>query len=381
MPLFYINLRTYQLTHLSTFYALKHYYKETSMSKKKIRKKNKKSSGLTIALTGTASFIGSSILQALEADPKYAKIIALDTKKPPGKLKKTIFYRIDLTETLCDSKLVEIFKREKVDTVIHAAFPITPLHNIAYAHELQSVGTMYVLNACASANVHKVIMSSTTDVYGAHPENPNFLTEKHPLRGGYKSQFIRDRVDAEKQFLRFKKENPDRIVTIIRPCTILGPHIENFKTTFLQRPMVFTIMGYDPLLQFVHEDDVTKAFKTVVDEDYPGTFNIVGRGVIPLSKVLVLTGRVGVPMPSPILYPITQLMWYTDIFPAPASHLDFLKYLCVADGAKAEKELHFIPRYSTKEALLSFIGAQRVRELGLSASEKVKNNESIQTRH
>jgi UDP-glucose 4-epimerase len=335
--------------------------------KKTPRKKaSGKKPGRIIALTGTAGFIGSSLLRSLEGDAKYKKIIALDNRKPPLELKKTKFYRIDLTETLCDSKLAQIFEREQVDTVIHAAFPATPLHNIAYAHELQSVGTMYVLNACATIGVRKVILASTTDVYGAHPSNPNFVAENHPLRGGHRSRFIRDKVDAEKQALRFGKDHPDRTVTILRPCTILGPHIHNFKTTFLLRPAVFTVMGYDPLFQFVHEDDVLQAFKTVINEDHSGTFNIVGPGIMPLSKVLTLTGKIGIPVPSPVLYPLTQLMWYTDIFPAPSSHLDFLKYLCVADGEKAKKKLQFVPKYSTKQALTSFIGAQRVRDIHLS---------------
>ena len=79
----------------------------------------------------------------------------------------------------------------------HCAFPITPLRDQSKAHELQSIGTMYLLNACAEQNIQKFILASTTDVYGAHPTNPNYLTEKHVARGGFKSRFIRDKVDAE----------------------------------------------------------------------------------------------------------------------------------------------------------------------------------------
>ena len=336
-----------------------------SKTKKKTSTRVKKRLGRIIAITGTDGFIGGFLLRTLETDPKYEKIIALDIRKPKILPKKVTFHRVDLTHTLSDAKLAEIFQQEKVDIVLHAAFPISPLHNIAYAHELQSIGTMYVLNAIASTKVKKLIVASTTDVYGAHPSNPNFLTEDHSLKGGFKSLFIRDKVDAEKQVLHFSSEHPDRIVTILRPCTILGPNINNFKTTFLRRPMVFTIMGYDPLYQFIHEDDVTRAFKIAIDEDHPGIYNIVGKGVIPLSKVLKLTGKIGIPTPSSLLYRLTQLMWYTDLFPAPSSHLDFIKYLCLADGSRAEKKMRFTPQYSTKEALLSFIGAHRLRDVHL----------------
>lgn len=318
-----------------------------------------------IAVTGVNGFLGSHVLQILEGDERCGRIIAIDRRQPPFATKKTKFYRVNLTETLADAKLAEIFKKEGVQEVVHSALPMTPTHDESGSHELQSIGTMYLLNACAAQRIHKLILMSTTDVYGAHASNPNYLSEDHPLRGGQKSGFIRDKIDAENQVMRYARRNKSCVVTILRPCTILGPKVRNFKITFLQRPAVFTVMGYDPLMQFVHEDDVMRAIKTVLDEDHPGVYNIVGRGVLPLSKVLRLTGKVAVPVPSPVLYPIAQLMWYTDIFPAPASHLDFLKYLCVADGKRAEEELSFVPDRSSREALLAFIGAERLRRAHL----------------
>lgn len=334
------------------------------MARKKTTSVGAASKG-TIALTGTAGFVGSSLLRELEADPRYKHIVAIDHRKPPFETKKTKFYRLSLTDTLADASLLEIFKKENVDTVVHAAFPVSPPQDLTWAHELVSVGTMYVLDACAAKKIRKLVMASTTEVYGAHPTNPNFLSENHPLRGGFKSRFLRDKIEAENQVRKFSEKHPETIVTVLRPCTILGPHIRNYKTNFLQKSVLTTVMGYDPLFQFVHEEDVIQAFKTVIEKDFPGTFNIVGDGVMPLSKVLHLTGKVAIPVPAPLLYPAVQLMWYANIFPAPSSRLDFLKYILVADGERAKKVMGFKPRYSTKEVLLSFIGAQRLREAHL----------------
>ena len=338
---------------------------------RKAKRRTRKSSGAgeVIAVTGINGFLGSSVVRLLEADNKFVRVIGLDKKKPRFPSKKMKFYRVDLTETLADAKMAEIFKKEKVSVVVHCALPITPLHDSTKAHELQSVGTMYLLNACAAQNIRKFILASTTDVYGAHPTNPNFLTESHPARGGIKSRFIRDKIDAENQVLKFGERRPDTVVTILRPCTVLGPRIHNFKTRVAQRPVAFILMGYDPLMQFVHEDDLLAAFKTVLDQDHQGIFNIVAHGVMPLSKVLQLTGTVAVPIPSSIMYPLTRLMWYFDIFPGPASHLDFLRYLCVADGSKALKKLGFKARYSSRDALLSFVGAERLRKVHLLDEE------------
>lgn len=332
-----------------------------------LKKKSKLTSdSKTIVITGTSGFIGSRLLKTLEEDKNYHSIIAVDFRKPPFETKKTKFYKLDLTETLADVTLAEILKKENCDTLIHCAFPITPPKNPSFTHELISIGTLYVFNACAEAKVRKVILASTTDVYGAFPSNPNFLEEDiHQPKGDRQSAFLADKIDAEKQALKYAKKYPDRIVTILRFCTLLGPTIESYKTRFLKRPFVTTMMGFDPLVQFLHEEDVTTAFKLAINKDCRGIFNIVGDGVLPLSRVIQIAGKINMRLPQIGFKTMVQLLWYVDMAPAPASHVNFLRYLCIADGSKAKKILGFVPRFSTKEALLSFIGAERLREVNL----------------
>lgn len=317
----------------------------------------------TVVIVGCSGFKGSKLLESLEKDARFSKIIAIDKKKPTVLLKKARFYKVDLTEPMADSVLIDIFNKEKAETLFHAALPVSPPKNGEYAHELISVGTMYVLNAAARSGVKKVILATTTSVYGAFASNPNFLQEdRHEPKGYLQSKFLADKIDAEKQALKFAKKYPDRCVTILRPCTILGPTVESYKTRYLKRFFVTTVLGFDPLMQFVHEDDMVQAFRLAIEKDCPGVFNIVGDGVLPLSRTIELMGKLNLRIPQIGFKTLVQLMWYADLSPAPSTHVDFLRYLCVADGRKAKNKLNFVPRYSSKEALLSFIGAERLRE-------------------
>ncbi len=333
--------------------------------KKKNKKAKKKAKPApAIALTGSG-FKGLELLQWLEHDDRFPRVIYLNNNKPKITLRKTKFYRIDLTETLADVKIAEILSKENVKTLIHTALPVTPPRNISRAHELISVGSMYLCNAAAAAKVKKLILSSTADVYGAFPDNPNYLTETHAARGGENSKFIADKLDAENYFLRFGKNNPGTVVSILRPVSILGPKIRSFKTEYLSRWFVPTVLGFDPMVQFIHEDDLLTAFKTVILEDHSGIFNLASRGVIPLSRAIHLMGNTSLPLPMVGLKSFIQMLWYLDISPAPANRLDYLKYLSCVATDRATREMKFIPQYHCKEAIMDFVGAQRLREVQL----------------
>jgi UDP-glucose 4-epimerase len=128
---------------------------------------------------------------------------------------------------------------------------------------------------------------------------------------------------------------------------------------------VITLLGYDPLFQFLHEEDAVDALKLAVEKDCDGVYNIVGDGVLPISTVIKLAGRINMPVFHPVAIPLVQFLFSTGVSPIGGKHLDFLRFVCIADGEKAKKEMGFIPKYSVKECIESFAGMQRLRELHL----------------
>ena len=315
--------------------------------------------GRVVAVTGACTYLGGELLRRLEEDPRYGRVLALDVRAPaigqrPGS--KVEFVQLDLTQPTVDAELATLLAHARVDTFVHGAFLSHPTHAAEWAHELEDVGTMHVLNACSGAAPRRFVMISTTLVYGAHPKNPNFLTEDAELRGHRDSRFVNDKVRAERQVQRFAKEHPEVGVCILRFAPILGPTVSNMFTRFFSRPVAPVMMGHDPLMQFVHEQDAAFALSRAVESDATGAFNVIGKGVLPYTTVLALLGRVPVPMPQLVARQLSKVLWATQLVGSPPSFLDFLLYLCVADGGRARRELGYAPRLSIKRTILDYGG-------------------------
>jgi UDP-glucose 4-epimerase len=321
--------------------------------------------GRVVALTGAASFLGRNLVGVLEEDEATTRIIAVDVKAPDTSGPKTRMYPVDLTAPSSEERVAEILAAEGVDTFLHLAFLSSPTHASAWAHELESVGTMHVLNAARRVGVRKLILWSQTILYGAHPTNPNFLSERHPLRADPHEPFFADKMEAAREAAAYAAKAKGTVVTVLRTAPIVGPTVRNYLTRYLAERFIITLLGFDPLWQFVHEVDAIAAFKLAIDRDFPGVFNIVGEGVLPVSTVIKLAGRTALPIFHPVAETMIAAAWAAQAAYAPPGFLRYLRYLCIADGEKAAREMGFCPAYTTREALHDFLSAQRLRDVKL----------------
>jgi UDP-glucose 4-epimerase len=307
-----------------------------------------------IALTGTASFLGAQLLRRLVETKGAARLLVADVAPPPAAL--DVRHRaVDLTEPAADQRLLDVFREEDVEAVLHFAFYTGPRRDTTHVHELESIGTLAVLAAAAAAGVGRVVMRSFTAVYGARGQNPAFLTEDRPLQPDPALGWVRDKLEAEQHAASFSRRYPELRIAVLRFAPLLGPRVHTFYTRILDRRVVPVLMGYDPLVQMLHPDDALAAAEAAVDHPGAGAFNIVPSRSIPLLTALHLAGKIPVPVPHAVAYPAADLMWAAGVGEAPGRFCDCVRFPFVADGERARRELGFAPRHASRDALLAYL--------------------------
>jgi len=277
-----------------------------------------------IAITGLGSYLGRSLVKRLLQRSSSLRIVGLDRRRPFRLDPLVRFHNVDLTEPTADSRVAEVLADERAEVVVHTAFRSEPTADLEMDHELETIGSLHVMNACAAAKVKRLVVASSTMLYGPWPDNPNFLTEQHPLRGHPDSHSVSNRIQVESLLAKWR----------LRNCWIFGPTYWDHVARFFSRPLVPKLMGYDPLMQFIHEDDCIHALETATLHQHPGVFNVVGRGVLPLSTILRIAGKRILPTPAPLLYRMAYYPSQGQTGDPPEGFYDYLRYLWVADGQR-----------------------------------------------
>jgi UDP-glucose 4-epimerase len=142
-------------------------------------------------------------------------------------------------------------------------------------------------------------------------------------------------------------------LTVLRFANIVGPTANTPMTRLLSEPKAPVLLGFNPVMQFIHEADVVAALAHAVLEDSPGTFNIAGSGTLPLVKAMALAKK------PPLALPATWLRWGASLLDGQLGQLapfdfDYLRYRWVADTSKMTEILGFYPQYSGEEAVRAF---------------------------
>src|SRR6195952_2714965 len=294
-----------------------------------------------VLVTGACRFLGGYLTARLAQNPLINHVIAVDAIAPSKDLLRRMgraeFVRADIRNPF----IAKVIRNGDVDTVVHAAAASYAPRSGGKAalKELNVMGAIQLFAACQKApSVRRVILKSTSEVYGSSAFDPVLFTEDSSSRRPPSEGFARDSSDIEGYARGLARRRPDITLTILRLANMIGPAMDTALSRYLAGPVVPTAFGHDARLQLLHEQDALGVLERATMAGKSGTFNVGASGIIMMSQAIRRAGRVALPMPRFSLWAVDSLRRATRYTELDREQLDYMSYGRVMDTARMRNE-------------------------------------------
>jgi len=315
---------------------------------------------MRVLVTGLGTYWGGSLAQELEQRDDVEVVVGLDTEDPKVPLERTEFVRADSSYSI----LARIVRATQIDTILHTHMIVDTRNISARAlHEINVIGTMNLLAAAGAADspVRRVIVKSSTLVYGSTYQDPNFFREEMRRARSPRTRVERSLIEVEDYLRDFAEDNPHVVVSLLRFSNVLGANLDTPLSRALRLPIVPEILGFDPRLQFTHHEDVLGALLFATAHDVPGIYNVAADGLIPWSEVCAILGKRRFPLPPVFTNAAVEPWRRLNLLQLPPEALDLLRYGRGVDNRRF-KRAGFRYRYTSAGAIEAFGHALRLEK-------------------
>lgn len=296
-----------------------------------------------VLVTGVCGRLGKRLVRTLHRE---RPVLGVDRRPFTDKPKDVEHAQVDLRR----KKLKDILRSGRVTSVVHLGVMHDPRASSAEHHSWNVEGFGKLLEYAAQLGIRKVVVLSSANVYGPQPGNAQFLSEDAPLLGGARFSDIRDLVEVDMLAQGFFWKHPKTETVVLRPVHILGT-VHNAPSNFLRLPTIPTLLGYDPMVQVIHEADVVQAIVRALEPGVRGIFNVAGPEPVPLSRIVKILGRARLPVPYTLGKMALDRLWKLRLTSFPAPELDHIRYVCMVDDARARDVLGFRPAHDLESTV------------------------------
>lgn len=309
---------------------------------------------MRIVLTGISGRLGRRVAQRLR---RKHEVVGIDQRASPGLPSNIVHHQVDIRRRPAE----DILRNGKFDAVVHLGV----VHNFRIPSEKlfarNVIGTETLLRYVSKYNIKKLILLSSGDVYGPMPTNSHFISEDAPLMASQRFPEIRTLVAVDRAVQSFFWRHVDIETVILRPAHIVGPHVRNAPSNYFRLRIIPKIMGFDPMVQLIHEDDLLRYIEAALEPGVRGVFNLAGIDPVPLSRIHKMLGKPTLPVPDFLFKGALERAWKYRLTSFPAPELDHIRFNAVLDTKRSREELKMQPERNLYEILEPF-RAEHVEE-------------------
>ncbi|HEU5110947.1 MAG TPA: NAD-dependent epimerase/dehydratase family protein [Micromonosporaceae bacterium] len=311
-------------------------------------------------MTGATGNVGTSVIEALSADPEVGSIVGVARRKPEWTADKTTWHTADV---LTDN-LVEIFAG--ADVVIHLAWQFQPTHQPVTTWEANVLGSVRVFDAVAAARVPTLVYASSVGAYSPGPKDVP-VAESWPTHGWPDAAYTREKAYIERVLDSFELAQPDVRVVRMRPGFLFKRESASQQRRLfagrllpvrrLRPPIVPDLPGLR--FQALHTADAAQAYVLAARSDIRGPVNLAADPVVdPVLLAECLGARVVAAPAWPVRMALSAA-WRLHLVPAAPGLFDAVLRLPIMDCTRARTELGWTPRQTSRAAIAEFLGGLR----------------------
>jgi UDP-glucose 4-epimerase len=300
---------------------------------------------MKVLITGVSGALARMLAKSLATQGH--EVIGLDRRPWPDPPKDVKVYRADIRKRPAE----EVFRKHRPEVMIHMA-TVTHLNTrFEERYRINLNGTRSVFENCQKYGVAQAIFVGRHTIYGAASDSPLYQTEAEPPLAVSTYPDLADLVAADLFAGSALWRWPEIKTSVLRLVYSLGPTNRGPLASYLSARRVPTVLGFDPLFQFMHEQDACDAISATIDHKLRGVFNVAGPLAVPLSVLIRGVGRRQVPIPEFLFERMLGRFGLSDL---PAGAVNHIKYSITVDDAAFRAETNFDPQYDESQVMHSF---------------------------
>ncbi|MGN8157578.1 NAD-dependent epimerase/dehydratase family protein [Salinisphaera sp. RV14] len=296
-----------------------------------------------IMVTGAAGALAQHVIADL-TEHGY-QVVGVEFRGVQDEYPDTVDYVVDFNQRPFE----DVFREHDFVGIAHLGRIRFTQSTRGRRYSANVVGTSRLLRLARKYGVEKVLALSTFHVYGADARNPSLIDEEYPMRAANLMPEIVDAVELENLFNIHLYKHPELNIVVLRPCNIAGPGIKNEISRMLAQRVAPCLVGFSPLMQFIHVADMSAAVVAAFEQNHPGVYNVAPDDYVTYQDALQLAGcrRLFLPSVPPAL--ARRAVRTLGRLAPPEYLIDFFKYSVIIDGGLFSRTYDFTPQYSLSE--------------------------------
>ncbi|MBH24046.1 MAG: epimerase [Myxococcales bacterium] len=300
---------------------------------------------MKVLVTGISSAIGRMLTRRLLA--AGWQVIGIDRRPWPDAPEGVEVFRADIRKRPAE----EVFRTHRPKAVIHMATVSHFTTSFEERYRINLGGTQAVFDNCERYGVEQAIFVGRHTVYGAMPDAPMYHSEEDPPLGGSTFPELADLVAADLYAGSALWRMPELDTVVLRIVYTLGPSRYGNLARFLETGRVPTVMGFDPLYQFIHEEDAAQAIAVALQQRLRGIYNVAGPQPVPLSLLIKISGGKAWPIPEPLY---NAFLGRFGLPKLPAGAINHIKHPVVLDASAFREATDYTHQFDEVQTMNAF---------------------------